>query len=574
MSDFRRDDPIGAWRLEEFIARGGQGEVWLARQGRRLAILKIGAADPAVRQRMEHEGRLGSKLQHQRIVKVQEHGSHGARPFLVMDVVRGLDLSGVIERAGPLPSGAVKELAVAMLEGLAYLHGQPDLGGRFALHRDLKPGNVVLGTDGSVKLTDLGIALAAATGEIQVQSSKVRGTPLYFSPEQVLGQPLDARADLFAAGLVIWEAAAGRRLNDATGADLSQLWMAVLGLLGDRARWEQRLQAAAPVLDDIENALPGLRDALMPLLAWAADDRPSSASAALDAFRRLTPPPGASLGQVVTEVVEPDRPAWIQRFDALRNQTATQVVNDPGGVGPTLIPGGSTTGTAHSTGHRPGPRLWPLALAAILAILVGGVLLWSPWANHDEPAPSPTPAPTAAPSPTITPSPTPRPSPISTDSPTPDRSPTPAVTPTETPAPAPSPVPTAGLLGRTISLGEGRVLMASPATSGQWAEAAGDPPPTAPDRPEVGRTLDQARAHAARVGARLGMACDVPSLADLEGARVPPPERPEWTSTCHAQVSVTDPSCGAWRLFGHPHLRWSTAGDSAGKGFRLACHAR
>ncbi len=330
MSSFVRGQTVGGWRLEAFIAQGGQGEVWLgSRRDHAPAILKIGGADDEVRARMEREAKLGKRLQHRRIAKVQQSGTEGDSPFLVMEVVRGVDLGEVLLLEGPLPPCALRELAVAVLDGLRYLHVQKDLGDRFVLHRDLKPGNVLLGTDGAVKLADLGIALAASTGAQHVQSTVIRGTPVYFAPEQALGRPLDARSDLFAAGLLLFEAATRRRANNASGGSGQEVYVAALAALGTAEAWGHRLDVLTAELEEVEGELPGFSAAVLGLLAWDPDHRPPSADAALDLFAALPAPAGAGLAEIVGGMVEQDPSAWIKRYDQLRQQPSTVVAAAP-----------------------------------------------------------------------------------------------------------------------------------------------------------------------------------------------------------------------------------------------------
>jgi serine/threonine protein kinase len=203
------------------IGAGGMAEVFegalLGPEGfaRAVAIKRVRdelSKEPAFATLFIAEARLASQLSHPNLVAVLDFDRDPeGRPFLVMEYVAGMDLAAMLRR-GPLPVPEAIFIVTELLRGLGYAHQllQRD-GKRGLVHRDLSPHNVLLSHQGEVKVSDFGIA-AALEPRGGARSTVVSGKLAYMSPEQVHAQPLDARADLFAAGIILWEMLAGRRL--------------------------------------------------------------------------------------------------------------------------------------------------------------------------------------------------------------------------------------------------------------------------------------------------------------------------------------------------------------------------
>jgi serine/threonine protein kinase len=157
------------------------------------------------------EARVAARLHHPNVVQVYEFGRADDGYFLAMELVEGCDLAALLKaHAGAsLPLGVVAFVFQELLEALGYVHGLPDAAGRplGLVHRDISPHNVLLGRVGEVKLADFGIATASA----RVHDGGVKGKFAYMAPEQARGDRLDARADLYAVGAMLYEALAGRR---------------------------------------------------------------------------------------------------------------------------------------------------------------------------------------------------------------------------------------------------------------------------------------------------------------------------------------------------------------------------
>jgi serine/threonine-protein kinase len=163
------------------------------------------------------EGRLAARLSHPNVVQTYEVGTFAGRPALVMEYLEGQPLSAVVSRSrnsGPIPLSMHLKIVAETLVGLDYAHDLTDYDGTplYLVHRDVSPSNVFVTFDGNVKVLDFGIA-KAATSSHNTNTGELKGKIAYMAPEQMLGERIiDRRADLFAVGVMIWEAAAGRRM--------------------------------------------------------------------------------------------------------------------------------------------------------------------------------------------------------------------------------------------------------------------------------------------------------------------------------------------------------------------------
>ena len=221
-------DRLGHYRLIDRLGEGGMGVVYLAEdeQLQRRVALKLLKADPADSQtqaRLVREARTAAGVSHPLICQVFGLGDWQGQPFVAMELLAGEPLTARVAR-GALPSGEALSIAASMLDALAVLHAQG------IVHRDLKPSNIFL-TPHGIKLLDFGLAgpHAAAASETTLdltQQGMFAGTPQYAAPEQLLGQPVDARIDLFAVGVVLFEMLTGR--PPFTGETLAALVHAVV----------------------------------------------------------------------------------------------------------------------------------------------------------------------------------------------------------------------------------------------------------------------------------------------------------------------------------------------------------
>ncbi|MGP8066262.1 MAG: Stk1 family PASTA domain-containing Ser/Thr kinase [Acidimicrobiales bacterium] len=200
----------GRYELGDQIARGGTAQVFLARDlllGRPVALKVLFSelsADNAFVERFRREAQAAANLSHPNIVPVFDWGETDSTYFIVMEYVDGEALSSIIRTQAPLNSVQAASVASDISKALAYAHRHG------VVHRDVKPGNVLITAEGQVKVTDFGIARAIGVDEQITQTGLVMGTATYFSPEQAQGLGVDGRSDVYALGVVLYEMVAGR----------------------------------------------------------------------------------------------------------------------------------------------------------------------------------------------------------------------------------------------------------------------------------------------------------------------------------------------------------------------------
>ena len=206
----------GKYVVDRLLGRGGMAEVFLGRMvgaegfSRPVAIKCVLPGFSENRDFAEAfvgEAKLTSRLQHPNIVTVIDFAKDDdGRLFLVMEWVNGTDLDGLLQ-TGPLPFSTVIHLALEILRGLDHAHDLPVSSDsvKGVIHRDISPHNVLLSWQGETKVSDFGIAKARAKTQA-TETLLVKGKPAYMSPEQARGQPLDGRSDLFAVGIMLYEA--------------------------------------------------------------------------------------------------------------------------------------------------------------------------------------------------------------------------------------------------------------------------------------------------------------------------------------------------------------------------------
>jgi serine/threonine protein kinase/Tol biopolymer transport system component len=206
---------LGSFEILELIGRGGMGEVYRARDSRlkrdvAIKVLPAGLArDPDRIARFEREARAAGALNHPNIVAVYEAGREDDTYWIASELVAGESLAKVMER-GPMAVGKSVEIATQLADGLAAAHAAG------IVHRDLKPANIMVARDGRVKILDFGLALRRrmsqdSTTLEMTDEGTVMGTAGYMSPEQVRGETVDHRSDLFSFGVVLYEMLSGKR---------------------------------------------------------------------------------------------------------------------------------------------------------------------------------------------------------------------------------------------------------------------------------------------------------------------------------------------------------------------------
>jgi hypothetical protein len=199
---------IGRFELRDVIGEGAMGTVYRAYDpaiGRAVAIklIKFGAGmSQATRERVLREARSGGSLAHPNVVTIFDIGVEDNCAFIAMELVDGPNLAARIESSAPFRPSSIVSWLEQIADALDHAHQ------RGVVHRDIKPSNILFTQDGRVKLADFGIAQVAST--ITAEKGLVIGTPGYMAPEQVQGQPVDPRADIFGLGVVVYELLAGR----------------------------------------------------------------------------------------------------------------------------------------------------------------------------------------------------------------------------------------------------------------------------------------------------------------------------------------------------------------------------
>ena len=385
----------GRYELDSRIAIGGMGEVWEATDhviGRTVAIKILKdeyMGDPGFLERFRAEARHAALVNHEGIASVFDYGEENGSAFLVMELVPGEALSTILERETTLSTDKTLDIVAQTAAALQAAHAAG------LVHRDIKPGNLLITPDGRVKITDFGIARIADQVPLTA-TGQVMGTVQYLSPEQASGHPASPATDIYSLGIVAYECLAGKR--PFTGESQVAIAMA-------------QINDAPPPLP--ETIAEPVRNFVMSMIAKKPEDRPATASAvarAATALRR---------GDIAGAVAIVPAIAGAGRVDA-----ATQLLT-PGGAGSgedttRILPmaGAAPAAAAVATDADPAaepakkkrsPWTWPLIALIVLLLLVLGGTLFALFANQ-KPAPaettssapsSPPPSKTPSASPTV-----------------------------------------------------------------------------------------------------------------------------------------------------------------------------
>ena len=278
----------GRYLVERELGRGGMATVLLARDTtleRPVAVKILAAdADEELRLRFLREGRLAAQLSHPNVVSVFDSGEDDGRPYLVLELVDGHSLADEIRRRGPLPPAEVSALGRQACAGLEQAHA------RGLVHRDVKPQNLLLGRDGTLKVADFGIARAGSASATITQVGTLLGTAAYMAPEAVAGEPATPASDVYSLGAVLYELATGRPPRRAsTIAELA---------LDEPVRPPGELVPGLPA---------ALEETIMRCLARNPAARPPSAAALA---QELDEPTLSTRPTEVARRIERTRPAW------------------------------------------------------------------------------------------------------------------------------------------------------------------------------------------------------------------------------------------------------------------------
>jgi serine/threonine protein kinase len=363
---------FGRYALFDFIGRGGMAEIYLARERTEIGatrrcvvkqILPEFASDRKFSEMLVHEAKLAARLSHANVVHVLDLGREDGRLFIAMEYVEGFDVNDLLRRCSqakvPLPFAFAILILREALRGLDYAHRRADDEGRplGLVHRDVSPSNLLVSFEGEVKVCDFGIARAndALEDAPQELDEVIKGKAGYMSPEHARGEPIDARADVFAAGIVLWEMAAGRRL-----------YRAVDGSLLEQAR-----QAQIP---ELPSGLPGdeqLRQIVAKALSVDRDARYPSAAAMhrdLDEYavraRLMTSP--LKLGDWLTQTFGTD---IVAQRRARERAAAALEKGAPLVLRPVVVPAAPSSGAAFASDDLAASSSRPLPLPPVSASL-------------------------------------------------------------------------------------------------------------------------------------------------------------------------------------------------------------
>ncbi len=379
----------GRYELDSRIAIGGMGEVWEATDhviGRTVAIKILKdeyMGDPGFLERFRAEARHAALVNHEGIASVFDYGEEAGSAFLVMELVPGEALSTILEREGSLSTDKTLDIVAQTSAALQAAHSAG------LVHRDIKPGNLLITPDGRVKITDFGIARIADQVPLTA-TGQVMGTVQYLSPEQASGHPASPATDTYSLGIVAYESLAGKR--PFTGESQVAIAMAQIN--------EQPPPLPPTVAVPVQNLV-------MAMIAKKPEDRPASAAAvarAATALRR---------GDIATAAAAV--PAVATGLAA--GEDVTQLLTPGAGADTTrLLPYASsvTTTTATDPQRKRSAWTWPLIALILLLLLVIAGTIWALVANQT-PAAAPSVSTSAPITPTRTPTPTPTPTRINID---------------------------------------------------------------------------------------------------------------------------------------------------------------
>jgi serine/threonine-protein kinase len=398
----------GRYRLGPVIGRGGMATIHRAtdlRLDRAVAVKLLRpevSRDRDLAQRFRREALAATVLRHPNIVACLDTGTDGDQPYLVMDLIDGEDLAARLKRGGRLAPGQAARIGLDVARGLGVAHL------RGIVHRDIKPGNILLAADGRAMVADFGIARLAADAEAALPGTTL-GSVHYFSPEQARGCTTTPASDVYSLGLLLFEALTGTRAW--TGATTDAIALARVG-------------AAAPSPRAIVPEVPAALDAVVRrALAPEPGDRfPNGASMA------------AALEPIVQAGGRPDVTTAVHR-------TSPVVAEPP--LPPMAVadrvPAPDSAPAGRDRGRPPARRLAGPGLAVAALAITGGVLgailvAALPGGDGSATRPGPTSVARATVSPTRTPKPTPRATAAPTSTPRPTRTAAPSPEPTAVPA--------------------------------------------------------------------------------------------------------------------------------------------
>jgi len=255
----------GRYEILAPLGQGGMGVVYKARDREldevvavKLVRTDLIAIDPMAVERFKEEVRLARRISHRNVARTHDFGEADGLYYVTMEFVAGTPLKDLIKARTRLPVSATVSVGKQLCRALEAAHDEG------IIHRDIKPQNIMVAADGLVKVMDFGIARPVQREKAMTKTGLVIGTPDYMAPEQLLGQPIDPRVDLYAAGVVLYECLTGRRPHEADSA------IALVGI--------KLAQDPVPLHELVADVPLELSRVVMRVLARSPDDRPASAA--------------------------------------------------------------------------------------------------------------------------------------------------------------------------------------------------------------------------------------------------------------------------------------------------------
>jgi serine/threonine-protein kinase len=344
----------GRYELDSRIAIGGMGEVWEATDhviGRTVAIKILKdeyMGDPGFLERFRAEARHAALVNHEGIASVFDYGEENGSAFLVMELVPGEALSTILEREGALSSDKTLDIVAQTASALQAAHAAG------LVHRDIKPGNLLITPDGRVKITDFGIARIADQVPLTA-TGQVMGTVQYLSPEQASGHAASPATDIYSLGIVAYESLAGKR--PFTG--------------------ESQVAIAMAQINDAPPPLPAtvaqpVQNLVMSMIAKKPEERPATASAVARAATALRRGDLAGAIAIVPAIAGSAAADDVTQLltGGLGTDQATRVLPSTA-----LLDGPPAEPVTEEKKRKRSPWTWPLiALIALLVIVLGGTI--------------------------------------------------------------------------------------------------------------------------------------------------------------------------------------------------------
>ncbi|WP_328992970.1 serine/threonine protein kinase [Kribbella sp. NBC_01245] len=320
--------------LTASLGRGAMGEVWRATDevlGREVAVklLLPTSPDGAARERFRREAMIAGRLSHPNVVAVHDFGYHESHPYLILELVTGASLADRLEKVGALPPREVRRIAGQVAAGLAEAHRHG------VVHRDIKPGNLLVTPDGTVKLADFGIARLDETDQGLTQAGLIVGTSYYLAPERAMAQAAGPASDMYSLGCVLYQLMTGHVPFTADN---------TAGVI------YQHVHTPPVPPGELRPEFEGpFENYLLRLLAKEPEDRPTASELAEWARNAATVPE-----PVVVQAARKRKSLLAIATMGVGVAVAAALMLDPGGRVGSMMPEDSPTPTVTPVGLRPG----------------------------------------------------------------------------------------------------------------------------------------------------------------------------------------------------------------------------